>query len=352
VRIGLRQLDRPPDRALARTVLGRPIPIFLLAVVLVAGCTSSTTSRSTATTRAVTHRKSGAGTTTKEASDSDWSRPVSVAHATSLGAVNCPTTSFCLAVDDHGNAFRYNGAAWSNAGTTGIASAGAPSLSCVGPTFCSVIAAGANQVAIWNGLGFEAPTTLPAQGLDAVGCATPSFCVSIDGEGDGFYFDGSSWSNRANDWGSVASISCPSVIFCVSVGVGISTWDGHVWTQPQPFGLVSDNLTGVSCASATFCQVVDASGEVEIWNGSTWGSPGHVPNPAAADLGGVDLSGVSCPTSLFCTAVDSAGVAATWSGTDWKSEIVEPGTSLTAVSCATATFCVAVDQDGRALAFR
>jgi hypothetical protein len=275
-----------------------------------------------------------------------------VAHDTSLNAVDCPTASFCLAVDGHGNVFRFDGTTWSPAGTTGIGSAGAPSLSCVGATFCSAVAEGANQVAVWNGLAFGPPTTLPAQGLDAVGCATPSFCVAIDGQGDGFYFDGSSWSNRANDWGSVASISCPSVTFCVSVGVGISTWNGQAWTQPQPYGLTSDNLTGVSCASASLCQVVDASGEVETWNGSTWTGPGQVPKPAGARAGGVNLSGVSCPTTLFCSAVGSAGLAATWSGAAWTSQTVERGASLTSVSCAAPTLCVAVDQEGHALTFR
>jgi uncharacterized protein YceK len=351
VHIGLRQFDSPPARAHSRTVRRGPIPIVLVVMVVLAGCTSSAT-KSTTATRGATHSTATTGSTTTTVAKSNWSSPVSVAHGTSLSTVDCPTTTFCLAVDDHGNVFRFNGATWSTAGTTGIATAGASSLSCAGPSFCTVLAEGADQVAIWNGSAFGTPTTLPAQSLDAVGCATPSFCVAIDGVGDGYYFDGSSWSNRANDWGSVASISCPSVTFCVSVGVGISTWDGQAWTQPQPFGLVSDNLTGVSCPSVTFCQVVDASGEVETWNGSTWAGPGQVPKPTGAGSGGVDLSDVSCPTTVFCAAVGTAGLAAAWSGADWASQTVDPGPSLTSVSCAMATFCVAVDQEGRALVYQ
>jgi hypothetical protein len=260
-----------------------------------------------------------------------------------------------LALDDHGDVFRFDGSVWSQAAPTGITASGIPSLSCVSTTFCSSIAQGANQAATWNGTAFAGPATLPAQGLGAVGCAGTSFCVTIDGVGDAYYFDGSTWSNGVNDWGSVSAISCPATDFCVSVGGGISMWDGHSWTEPQSFGLTS-NLTSVSCPSVSFCQVVDNTGQADAWNGTTWIGPTAVPAPGASTsstgAAGVDLTGVSCVSAAFCIAVAASGAASLWNGTEWSSQTVDPQVSLTSVSCPSPTICIAVDGRGDALVYQ
>jgi hypothetical protein len=339
---------RPPTPG-DRTRL--PIAVVVLAL-LVTACTPAagparTTSLPTSTT-------TGRSTTTTAAA-SPWSSPTAVAHASSLGAVECPATTLCLALGDQGDAFRFDGSVWAPAPSTGISSSGTPSLSCVSTTFCSAIVEGADQAVTWNGTAFTGPQTLPAQGLGAVGCAGPSFCVTIDGVGDAYYFDGSTWSSGANDWGSVSAISCPTAGFCVSVGGGISVWDGHSWTEPQSFGLTS-NLTGVSCPSVSYCQVVDNTGQAAAWNGTTWTGPTQVPVPGGSTSGtgsgGVDLTGVSCVTAGFCMAVATTGAASLWNGTDWSSETVDPHVSLTSVSCPSAALCVAVDGKGDALVYR
>jgi len=320
--------------------------------LLVAGCTSAA---SPARTTSLPTRTTGPSTTTTTTVTTGWSSPTAVAHDSSLGAVGCPSTTLCLALDDHGDAFRFGGSAWSQAAATGITASGTPSLSCASTAFCSSIVQGADQAATWNGTAFAGPDTLPAQGLGAVGCATTSFCVTIDGVGDAYYFDGSTWSNGANDWGSVSAISCPTTSFCVSVGGGISMWDGNSWTEPQSFGLTS-NLTSVSCPSVSFCQVVDNTGQADAWNGTTWTGPTQVPVPAGSTsgtgAGGVDLTGVSCVAAAFCMAVAGNGAASLWNGTDWSSETVDPHASLTSVSCPSPTLCIAVDGRGDALVYR
>jgi hypothetical protein len=296
-------------------------------------------------------RSKRATTTTVAAT---WSPLLTVSHGTPLGAVDCPTTTFCLAVGDDGDVFRFDGSAWTPAGTTGIGATGSPSLSCTGPTFCSVVVQGANQATIWNGSAFGQADTLPAQGLDAVGCATTTFCVTVDSVGDAFYYDGSSWSNGANDWGSIAAVSCPNTTFCVSVGTGISVWNGQSWTQPQPFGLTS-NLTSVLCPEVTSCQAVDDTGQVETWNGTAWSGPQQAPIPASSPGGSfsavADPVGISCGTSTFCVVVN-AGSAVAWTGASWSTHVADRGSVLNAVSCVTATFCVAVDQRGDATVYR
>jgi hypothetical protein len=337
-----------PPRPLDR--IRTPISVVVFAL-LMAACTSAagprTSSPSTSTT-------TGHSTTTTTA-PTGWSSPMAVARGSSLGAVDCPSTTLCLALDDHGDAFRFDGSVWSQASPTGITASGIPSLSCVSVTFCSSIVQGADQATTWNGTAFAGPQTLPAQGLGAVGCASVSFCVSIDGVGDAYYYDGSSWSSGANDWGSVSAISCPTTSFCVSVSGGISMWDGSSWTEPQAFGITS-NLTSVSCPSVTFCQVVDNTGQAETWNGTVWTGPVQVPAPgrstSGSSAGGVDLTGVSCVTAAFCIAVSSSGAASLWNGSDWSSQTVDPKASLTSVACPSPTVCVAVDGKGDALIFR
>jgi hypothetical protein len=327
--------------------------ITLPTLALVVAACSATPATSSSTTSASTKPSTTVGSTTTTTAGPTWSSPMIVAHSTPLGAVDCPTTTLCLALDGHGNTFRFNGSTWSSAGATAIGTAGTPSLSCVGPTFCVATAMSANQVALWNGTAFAAPVGLPAQGLDAVGCATPSFCVTVDNVGDAYYFDGSSWAGRSNDWGSVAAISYPTPTFCVSAGGGISTWNGQSWTEPQPFGLTS-SLTGVSCASATYCQVVDNTGQVATFTGTPWTGPQQVPPPAgsAGGSGGVNLTGVSCAAPTFCVAVTSSGAAAVWNGATWSSRTVDSGTGLTSVSCPIVAFCMAVDQKGDAVVYR
>jgi hypothetical protein len=212
-----------------------------------------------------------------------------------------------------------------------------------------------NQVVVWNGEGFSAPHPLPAQGLEAVGCATEAFCVAIDGLGDAFYFTGAAWLVGSNDWGSVAGISCVSATFCVSVGGGISMWNGRSWSEPQPFGLTSQ-LTGVSCPSLDSCEAVDATGQGATWNGTSWSGPTQITtsgaSPAGMDAGDGDLAGVSCATNRFCVAVDVAGNADVTDTAGWSVHLVDPGGELSAVSCASTLFCVALDEAGNALIWR
>ncbi len=329
----------------------------ILAVLLVASVLTACSAASSATQAASTGRSvpTARSTTTTSVGGATWSSPVPVAHGAALDAVECLTPTFCLALGSNGNSFRYNGTAWSPTGTVGIGTEGAPSLSCAGPSFCVTTSQGDNQVGMWNGRAFGPPTSLPAHGLEAIGCATPSFCVTIDGLGDAYYFDGSSWSNEANDWGSVVGLSCPTTTFCVSIGGGISMWNGQSWTRPQSFGL-STKLAGLSCPSSGFCQVADVTGQVDTWNGSAWSGSQPIPTTggaaAGAASGAAGLSGLSCATSTFCVALDASGEAHTWNGSTWSLQVADRAAALNAVSCSSTTFCVAVDQLGNAIVYR
>jgi hypothetical protein len=208
---------------------------------------------------------------------------------------------------------------------------------------------GTQQTVSWNGTSWSAPMTVAgAQTLEAVGCGSPTFCVTVDGIGVAFYYDGTGWSEGSQDWGSVASISCVGSSFCISVEGGVSTWNGSSWTEPQVYG-TSSVLVGVSCPYASFCAAVDSAGQAITWNGSHWTGPTAIA-AGASPIGGPSFSGVSCSGAAFCLAVASTGSAYVFNGKSWsQAEIADPGHALTAVACTKTVFCMATDQQGYAV---
>jgi hypothetical protein len=130
---------------------------------------------------------------------------------------------------------------------------------------------------------------------------------------------------------------------------GPTVFSGHSWTQPTNAD-AQGQLNAVSCASTTYCALVDSSGNVMTWNGLGFSAPASI--ATEPPLNGTDasgLTGVSCPTPTFCRAVDSIGRVFGWNGQSWSSgTLIDNGRALTAISCPTTTYCVAVDRSGNA----
>ena len=134
-------------------------------------------------------------------------------------------------------------------------------------------------------------------------------------------------------------------------------WNGTNWTlltTPDTSGTQDNELTGVSCTSATFCLAVGAAGPTsqrvtlaQKWNGTSW-TMRTSPDPGTATNG---LSAVSCPTTTFCMAVgftaDTASPEQTlivkWNGSGLASvtSANKGNDALDAVSCTSSTFCMA-----------
>ncbi len=95
-------------------------------------------------------------------------------------------------------------------------------------------------------------------------------------------------------------------------------------------------LSGVSCASSSFCAAVDNDGDALTWDGTSWSSEAIDPEQA--------LDAVSCTAANFCIAVDNDGNAFSWDGTTWSSAVdIDPGNDITALSCSSVDFCIAVE---------
>jgi hypothetical protein len=158
---------------------------------------------------------------------------------------------------------------------------------------------------------------------------------------------GSSWSTAQHVDGLrlLSGVSCASASFCVAVDSSGNalTWSGKAWSKPTDID-GAEPLTGVSCASASFCVAIDAAGNVLTLNGGHWSAPTSVTGP------GDDLTGVSCASASFCVAVDVLGNAFSWNGSAWSApEEIDPAATPGDVSCPSRSFCVAVDNAGNAL---
>lgn len=256
--------------------------------------------------------------------------------------ISCTSSTFCVAVDEHGAASIYNGTSWSPPQTIddGVT---LPGVSCATPTFC--VAVGSGDVITYNGTTWSAPSAIdgPHQvgynGLMTVSCPTTSFCMAGDSYGNVVTYNGSTWSSPTQASPTVAqidSVSCVSATFCaVADQAGHAmTFNGTSWSAPTLYDSTpQDNLTTVSCASTTFCVVVDANGYASKYNGSTW--------LAATTLdAGNGLGGVSCSSATFCVATDGHPII--FNGTTWS---VGTATIGWRISCA-GSFCATVDGNG------
>ncbi len=329
------------------------VTLTLVLTALLAGACSSSPSTSGATTTTTTSQRSTTSST--EAAGNAvvgiWSGAVRVAPGTTLTAVSCPSAQTCLMGSSKGLTYRLDSTQVSALGPAvpNPAPAGVSYLSCPTTTFCAA-APSLNEVALYNGTGWRAPTTIEAaQGFTAVDCTGPSFCITIDGEGNSFALRGASWSGNLGAWGAANQISCVSPTFCVAAEGGPSLWDGSRWAQPGDADSQAQ-LNAVSCATTTFCVLVDSGGAVLTWNGTTFSSPQSIAGePVVTGTDAAGLTGVSCPTSTFCRAVDAVGRVFGWNGSTWSpGATIDKGHGLTAISCPTTTYCVAVDRAGNA----
>jgi hypothetical protein len=198
-------------------------------------------------------------------------------------------------------------------------------VSCASASFCVAVDNNGSAVT-WNGTTWSSPQTVDSnsgttsQGtiMNAVSCPSASFCVAVDGNG-AFYFNGSSWSTVHALWngtedtgtGPPAGVSCVSASFCVAVGTdgGSYTYNGTSWTTEasvdSPDGAAT-SFTAVSCTTTTFCMGVGQDNNATaIYNGTSW-SP-FIP---VSDV--QTLASVSCPSTTFCVAVDGATGVLTW----------------------------------------
>ncbi len=152
-------------------------------------------------------------------------------------------------------------------------------------------------------------------------CVSPTFCIAVMIDSGALrytVYDGATWSRLrplATEVLYGAQVTCASQTSCLVVGAsssptefaGATMFDGKRWSRTVDLGR-GIVLTGASCASATFCVVVDRQGQAFTFDGQRWSASRDIDpvNPSIATM-----VSVSCAMTS-CTAVDSAGYASTY----------------------------------------
>jgi hypothetical protein len=299
-------------------------------------------------------------------SDGSWTgaeAPVPAdATGASLSAVSCPSASFCVAVGNYSDTSGGNDTMLLTRSDGSWTVANAP---------------------------LPADSASPANAsLDAVSCPSASFCIAggnyVDRSGGQdpllLTWSGGSWTaakgplpadsaSPAN--ASLDAVSCASTSFCIAGGTYTGgdtaslmlTWSDGSWTATQPFTGHQGELTGVSCPSASFCTAVGDylvptttwayQPEVLTWSHGAWAAaPGPVPS------GAVDVTwgSVSCPSSSYCagtglvnydpSSYEWQDLVRTWSDGSWSETSFPQAPNLIDASCWSAGDCVVIGTTG------
>ncbi len=254
----------------------------------------------------------------------------------------------------------WNGSSWSD--VSGIDPAGKQAsvlydVSCVTSSNCWGV--GGQQTLLqgndptvllehWNGVGWSIDTTASNAGLlFSVNCLGADDCWAVGGTLDpaagdvtgslALHWDGLSWSTAVipqsgENVDQLSSVSCTSATDCWAVGAA----------SPNPFD--SDVLPNLLYKSA------GAEPWLIHWDGSTWSGSIH-PDPQSPTGGA--LTGTTCVTSTDCWAVGSTMNAAghfseplveQWNGAAWSvtaTTLADDGT-LANVTCLSPNACWAV----------
>ena len=203
----------------------------------------------------------------------------------------------------------------------------------------------------WNRSWPLSISEAPSSELSGIACESVPACFAVGSYDDG----GGAHHALVLDWNGSA---------------------GSIVTPPLPFGARSSELTDISCIQLTMCMAVgsyvDLFSSVEqtlalLWDGTSWSDvsvPGtnSIPLLPSGSLAVVSsqLNGVSCPTATLCTSVGSyvdqssgarKGLALEWDGTSWAAVATPDMQSqtprdLTDVSCWSGEECVAVGSRG------
>jgi len=202
---------------------------------------------------------------------------------------------------------------------------------------------GNNRVDAWQPSQQPKPqwaiTSTPSQGVDSylwgVSCVNGISNCSAVGEhtpGEGSksepmaeWWNGVEWTLQSipspSEYSALSGVSCASTTWCAAVGLYKNTagtylslaedWNGTKWSiqsTPEPSGTLNSGFDAVSCTSSSACTAV---GEYETsasallpfadrWNGTEW-KVQSLPSPAGAKE--TYTTGVSCTSSIACTMV-------------------------------------------------
>jgi hypothetical protein len=227
---------------------------------------------------------------------STWSTPQNVDTSGRLAAASCRSASSCMAVGYDGTAYSYTGTWAQSAGFPNIGTASdlgflMAAVDCASTTFCIAVD-GAGDATIYSNGAWSQPQSIdPAgDGLDGISCVPISFCVAQDYGGNVVTYSSGAWSQPVSvdpfgvgvgsNFGSSGNdsiralafgVTCASASFCLALdggGNALSFANGS-WSSPVSIDFDGGGLTGMSCPSVSFCLAVDFAGNALSYSGSS-----------------------------------------------------------------------------------
>jgi Zn-dependent metalloprotease len=190
-----------------------------------------------------------------------------------VGAISCPSSSFCVTALEGGGFIRYStnpsGILWTS---VTIGTGAMRDVTCLSKSFCAVVDAAGNvrvattEKGVKEAGGWKATSVNGGAALSSVACASTSSCIAIDGSDE---------------------------VINLSIAEG-----GGATASTQAIAGAGE-LTDVNCVGAT-CVVVDDDGAVfaSANSGSTWEERFQARGK---------LNGVSCASSALCAAGTDGG---------------------------------------------
>lgn len=181
--------------------------------------------------------------------------------------------------------------------------------------------------------------TVTANTLQAVDCASPTFCVAVGALGTILQYNGTSWSAQSSGTtNGLVGVTCLSSSFCEAVGGNgtILNFNGTSWV-PQSSG-TSNLLLSVACSNPSFCFAAGNNGTVQQFNGTAWSSQ---------SIGTTSqIGGVSCASSTFCAAAAACGIFQ-YDGSNWTQQTISGSSRdcFSTVDCPVPSFCLAGGND-------
>jgi Zn-dependent metalloprotease len=195
--------------------------------------------------------------------------------ANGVGALSCPTSSFCVAALEGGGYIRYTtnpaGIIWT---AVEIGTGAMKDVECLSSSFCAVVDGSGNiRVAtsatkVKEAAGWTATSVNGGSALRSVACSSTTSCIAVGGTSKLLSLTlaaggaATASSQTLVGAGALSDVACSGTT-CVasdeSGGIFSSSDSGATWTKRFE---AADKLTSLSCASASLCAGVDSSGDL------------------------------------------------------------------------------------------
>jgi Putative Ig domain len=206
--------------------------------------------------------------------------------ANGVGAISCPSASFCVTANRGGGFIRYSTNPSKPSWTAEIIGTGAmKGVHCLSSSFCAVVDDSGNlhvattEQGIKEAAGWTLTNVNGTTALRGIACSSTISCVAVDGTGEvlnltiGSNGEATATKQVINGAKELTAVSCTSQTCATVDGNGAifsSTDAGADWTMRYGGGAP---FTSVSCASASLCAAVTTRGNITTFDPSAIVAP-------------------------------------------------------------------------------